>query len=317
MKRRDDKYRAARENVFTTEVGRQYLRELSIDELPGLTTPETTAAMLSLCEALGMRINFVAPAFGFQKNTPYPDNAALRELVERQWAVCRAFDASIGFHSGSGKSSENYQVMGAVTGGHLEIKTSGRYTYEMGVALSTSKNPTDAALWRDWYRFTLDMALAGAFSTDATEQKMARTFITAALEAGATSAGGSATDRHSSADLRAGDVFDSPASCRRALEALPPSPEYMFFSEYNFLYVLAAGGRPDKTSLGDHSPAGYAQRSRFYSISSEARLNYSKSVADYMIFLAATTGLVAPNKCATSAARLDRYTSLDEMLSDI
>jgi hypothetical protein len=36
-----------------------------------------------------------------------------------------------------------------------------------------------------------------------------------------------------------------------------------------------------------------------------------------MIFLAATTGLVAPNKCATSAARLDRYTSLDEMLSDI
>ena len=117
------------------------MRELSIDELPGLTTPETTAAMLSLCEALGMRINFVAPAFGFQKNTPYPDNDALRALIEKQWAVCRAFDASIGFHSGSGKSAENYQVMGAVTGGHLEIKTSGRYTYEMGVALSTSKNP--------------------------------------------------------------------------------------------------------------------------------------------------------------------------------
>ena len=181
MKRRDDKYRAAREKAFTTETGRQYLRELSIDELPGLTTPETTAAMLSLCEALGMRINFVAPAFGFQKNTPYPDNAALRALIEKQWAVCRAFDASIGFHSGSGKSAENYQVMGSVTGGHLEIKTSGRYTYEMGVALSTSKNPRDAALWRDWYRFTLDMAMAGAFSSDATEQKMARTFITTAL----------------------------------------------------------------------------------------------------------------------------------------
>ncbi len=79
MKRRDDKYRAAREAAFTTEVGRRYLRELSIDELPGLTTPETTAAMLSLCEALDMRINFVAPAFGFQKNTPYPDNAELRD----------------------------------------------------------------------------------------------------------------------------------------------------------------------------------------------------------------------------------------------
>ena len=305
MKRRDDKYRAARENAFSTEVGRQYLRELSIDELPGLTTPETTAAMLSLCEALGMKINFVAPAFGFQKNTPYPDNTALRALIEKQWSVCRAFDASIGFHSGSGKSAENYQVMGAVTGGHLEIKTSGRYTYEMGVALSTSKNPKDASLWRDWYRFTLDMAMAGAFSNDPTEQKMARTFITTAL--------GVPTSEESLAD----DLFDSPTSCRRALEALPPSPEYMFFFEYNFLYVLAAGGRPDKAALGDHSPSGYAQRARFYAISPEARLNFARAVADYIVFLAATTGLVDRNRCATAAARLDRYGSLEEMLSEI
>jgi hypothetical protein len=301
MKRRDDKYRAARETAFTTDVGRQYLRELSIDELPGLTTPETTAAMLSLCEALGMRINFVAPAFGFQKNTPYPDNNGLRALIEKQWAVCRAFDASIGFHSGSGKSAENYAVMGAVTAGHLEIKTSGRYTYEMGVALAASKHPQDAALWRDWYRFTLDMVVAGAFSRDTTEQKMARTFITTSLEA----------------DLKVGDLFDSPTSCRRVLEALPPSSEYMFFFEYNFLYLLAAGGRPDKRALGDHSPAGYAQRARFYAISPEARLNFSKAVADYIIFLAATTGLVDANRCARAAARLERYSSLDEMLSEI
>jgi hypothetical protein len=299
MKRRDDKYRAAREKAFTTDAGRQYLRELSIDELPGLTTPETTAVMLSLCEALGMRINFVAPAFGFQKNTPYPDNALLRTLIEKQWGVCRAFDASIGFHSGSGKSAENYQVMGSVTGGRLEIKTSGRYTYEMGVALSTSKNPQDASLWRDWYRFTLDMAMSGAFSSDPTEQKMARSFITTAL----------------GADVP--DIFDSPTSVRRALETLPPSPEHMFFFEYNFLYVLAAGGRPDKTALGDHSPAGYAQRARFYSISPEARLNFAKAIADYIVFLAATTGLAEANRCATAAARLERYNSLEEMLTEI
>jgi hypothetical protein len=70
MKRRDEKYAAARAKLFTTDLGRAYLRELSIDELPGLTTPETTAIMLALCEALGMKINFVAPAFGFQKNMP-------------------------------------------------------------------------------------------------------------------------------------------------------------------------------------------------------------------------------------------------------
>ena len=54
MKMRDDKYlKTARQQAFTTEVGRQYLRELSIDELPGLTTLETTAVMLSLCKKWG------------------------------------------------------------------------------------------------------------------------------------------------------------------------------------------------------------------------------------------------------------------------
>ena len=181
MKRRDEQYAAARAAAFTTAVGRAYLRELSIDELPGLTTPETTAVMLALCEALGMPVQFVAPAFGFQKNMPYPDDAALRALIQKQWDVCARFGVSIGFHSGSGKSAENYRVMGDVTGSRLEIKTSGRYTYEMGVALFASKNAADQALWRDWYRFTLDLALAGAFSADATEQKMARTFVTDAL----------------------------------------------------------------------------------------------------------------------------------------
>jgi hypothetical protein len=237
MKVRDGKYAAARAKLFTTDAGRAYLRELSIDELPGLTTPETTAIMLALCEALGMKIHFVAPAFGFQKNMPYPDNVALRGLIEKQWAVCKDFGASIGFHSGSGKSAENYQVMGAVTGGRLEIKTSGRYTYEMGRALFASANAADQALWRDWYRFTLELAILGAFSADATEQKMARVFIADAL----TKCG------------RGTEVFANPTVTRSALESLPPSPEHMFWFEYNFLHVLAAGGRADAArARADH-----------------------------------------------------------------
>jgi hypothetical protein len=301
MKRRDEKYAAARARLFTTAVGREYLRELSIDELPGLTTPETTAIMLALCEALGMKIHFVAPAFGFQKNMPYPDNAALRELIEKQWKVCRQFGASIGFHSGSGKSAENYQAMGEVTGSHLEIKTSGRYTYEMGRALFASENPTDQKLWADWYRFTVEMALTGAFASDATEQKMARVFITTALEANGKSV----------------DVFGSSATTRAAIEALAPSPEHMFFFEYNFLFVLAAGGRAEKSALGDHSPAGYQQRARFYSISEEGRLNYARNVARYIVFLAENTGLASRERCAAAITLLDRYSTLDQMLGDI
>lgn len=301
MKRRDEKYAAARAAAFTTKAGRAYLRELSIDELPGLTTPETTAIMLALCEALGMPVNFVAPAFGFQKNTPYPDNDALRTLIRKQWDVCKKFGVSIGFHSGSGKSAENYRVMGEVTGSALEIKTSGRYTYEMGVALSQSKNAADASLWSDWYRFTIAMAVAGAFSADATEQKMARVFVTTSL-----AAAGKSTE-----------VFAAPAATRSALEALAPSAEYMFFFEYNFLYVLAAGGKAEKSALGDHTAAGYAQRARFYAVSDEARLLFSKRIAAYLVFLAENTGLASAERCAATAKLLASYTTLDAMLGDI
>ncbi len=301
MKRRDEKYRAARARRFTTPAGQAYLRELSIDELPGLTTPATTAIMLALCEALEMKLSFVAPAFGFQKNMPYPDNAALQALIERQWAVCRSFGVSIGFHSGSGKSAENYRVMGDVTGGHLEIKTSGRYTYEMGRALSASTDAGDQALWRDWYEFTRELALLGSFSADPTEQKMARSFVADALQLA-----GKPAER-----------FDTPAATRATLETLTPSPDHMFWFEYNFLHVLAAGGRPAKVALGDHTAAGYRQRERFYSISAEGRLLYSRNVARYILFLAESTGLGSAAHCAAARTKLEAYASLDAMLADI
>jgi hypothetical protein len=126
---------------------------------------------------------------------------------------------------------------------------------------------------------------------------MARTFVT-------TSVGGD-------------DVFASPAVCRTALEALAPSPDYMFFFEYNFLYVLAAGGRPEKAALGDHSPAGYAQRARFYAISEEARLNFCRAIASYIVFLAENTKLAPAARCADARQRLARYRSLEEMLEEI
>jgi hypothetical protein len=191
--------------------------------------------------------------------------------------------------------------MGAVTGGNLEIKTSGRYTYEMGRALCASKNPADQALWRDWYEFTVELALKGACATDATEQKMARSFITDAL-----GKSGKPTD-----------VFADEAVTRAAIEALPASPEHMFWFEYNFLHVLAGGGKADKAALGDHSPAGYQQRARFYSVSDEGLLNYSKNVAAYIVFLAENTALATKDRCAAANKLLASYTTIDHMLGDI
>jgi hypothetical protein len=301
MKVRDDKYRVARETAFTTELGREYLRELSIDELPGLTTPETTAVMLALAFEMGMPIHFVAPAFGFQKNIPYPDNDALRTMVARIWSVCEKFGVSIGFHSGSGKSAENYQVVGEMTGSKLEIKTSGRYTYEMGVALHASTNESDQSLWSDWYAFTLDLAVAGCFAEDDTERKMAREFVSDTLSAAGANP----------------EVYADSDSCRSALQALNPSPDHVFWFEYNFLYVLAADGRAEKAALGDHSPAGYVQRARFYSISEEGRLLFAKNVALYILFLAENVGIASKERCDVARSELEGYASFDDFYQAI
>jgi hypothetical protein len=98
---------------------------------------------------------------------------------------------------------------------------------------------------------------------------------------------------------------------------MAPSPEHMFFFEYNFLFVLAAGGRPEKAALGDHSPAGYAQRARFYAISPEARLLFSKGVASYIVFLAEHTGLVSRERCAAVRSLLSRIQTYGEFLNEI
>ncbi|MFW5751054.1 MAG: tagaturonate epimerase family protein [Planctomycetota bacterium] len=301
MKARDDKYAAARAAAFSTDIGRAYFRELSIDELPGLTTPETLATMLALAEAMGMPADFVAPAFGFQKNFPFDDNSELRRRIDAAWQVCRSFDVSIGFHSGSGKSAENYRICGEITGSRLEIKTSGRYTYEMGVALCQSENEADQALWRDWYDFTRELALTSAFAPDQTEQEMARSFIAHALER----------------EGRSHDVFATPETARQALSELEPSPDHMFWFEYNFLYVLAAEGSPDKSRLGDHGPAGCRQRARFYAISGKGKLAYSRRVADYICFLAEHTGLAPAGRCAQVRKQLEGFCCYRALLADI
>jgi hypothetical protein len=285
--RRDETYTRVRRDLFTEEVGQRYYRELSIDELPGRTTPETLALCLAMAEALGVQIHYVAPAIGFQKNFPYPDNSELRTTVAALYRVARAFGVSIGFHSGSGKSAENYRVVGEVTERNLEIKTSGRYTYEMGAALARSHASSDQTLWREWYEFTRELAIEGAFAADATRQRMAREFIRNALA-------------HEKRDETG--VFENPGALRSTLAALPSSPDHMFWFEYNFLYVLAGDGSPRR--LGDHGPRGYAQRARFYAISDEARLEYARGVANYILFLAGATGLADASRVAEAREQL-------------
>jgi hypothetical protein len=172
----------------------------------------------------------------------------------------------------------------------------------MGVALAASSHAADRALWQDWYAFTRERALASAFGPDESERQMARQFIAHALRHEARAAEG---------------VFETPEACRKALQALPPSPDHMFWFEYNFLYVLAREGKHDKACLGDHSPAGYRQRARFYAISDEGQLRYAQGVARYLCFLAETTGLGKPESCARALAKLDGYRRYADLYADI
>lgn len=300
MKYRDELYTAIRKEKFTTIEGQTFVKELSIDELPGQTTLETLTACLAMAELMGVKFNFVAPNIGFQKNFPYPDNTELRQKVQSLYAIAQKFGVSFGFHSGSGKSAENYQVVGEVTRQNLEIKTSGRYTYEMGVALSKSKDPSDQKLWTDWYEFTKKLAIRGAFSTNEVQKKFAREFITKSFQ---------------TENKPIDNIFESESILQSEMNKLPPSPEHMHWFEYNFLFVLAGAGSPDK--LGDHTKLGYEQRKRFYTISKEGRLLFAKGVASYIIFLAETTGISNKETISTAKAKLAKLTDIDELLTQI
>lgn len=276
------------------------IKELSIDELPGETTPQTLAVCLALVEAMGMRFDFIAPNIGFQKNIPYADNAALEKKIAALFAVAASFGVSIGFHSGSGKSADNYRIIGSTTGGCFEVKTSGRYTYEMGAALSKSTDPEDQKLWADWYDFTKELALKGAFSEDSAQRNFAREFIASSL-------------KHEGVP---GDtVFKSSQRLKQVLDNIKPSPDHALWFEYNFLFVLAGKGSIDR--LGDHSPEGYEQRGRFYRISDQARLLFAQRVAGYVLFLAETTGIVSAGIVEEARNKLASFKSYEALLDDI
>ena len=300
MKRRDDKYRAARDKAFTTEVGRRYLRELSIDELPGLDDSRNDGG-----DAVAVRGARHAHQFRRAGVRLSEEHA-----VSRQRRAARAHREAVGgvprvrcehrLPFGIGKVGRELPGDGI---GHrrpsrdqderpLHLRDGRGARRRRRIRQMRRCGATGIALRSTW-------RWPGRSAATPPSRRWRATFITTSL----------APTRPT------GRLSISPTSCRAALEALPPSPDYMFFFEYNFLYVLAAGGRPDKTALGDHSPAGYAQRARFYAISPEARLNFSKAVADYIVFLAATTGA---GRGATAARRppraSTRYTSLDEML---
>ena len=300
VKRRDGLYADIRRKTFSTETGRELIKELSIDELPGETTPQTLAVCLALVEAMGMRFNFIAPNIGFQKNIPYADNAALEKKIKALFAVAASFGVSIGFHSGSGKSAGNYRIMGSATKGCFEVKTSGRYTYEMGTALAASTDPEDQKLWADWYAFTKELALKGAFSEDPAQRNFAREFIASSL-------------KHEGLTVDA--VFESPARLKQTLDSVKPSPDHAFWFEYNFLFILAGKGSIDR--LGDHSAEGYEQRSRFYRISDQARLLFAQRVAGYILFLAETTGIRSAKTVDEAGKKLAAFGSYEALLDDI
>ncbi len=297
---RDERYVAVRDKYFTVPEGRKFFKELSIDELPGETSPHTLAVCLALVEVMGMRFDFIAPNIGFQKNIPYADTAALENKIDALYHIAERFGVSMGFHSGSGKSAENYGAIGRITGGALEIKTSGRYTYEMGVALSRSTDRHDQKLWRDWYKFTKELAVRGAFADNASQKTFARDFIVATFQL---------------EGISPEKAFDSADHLRRMLDALAPSPDHVFWFEYNFLYILAASGSIAR--LGDHSAEGYRQRSRFYRISDQARMLYARQTAAYILFLAESTALAKPDRVGTAAKKLAGFSSYRELLDDI
>ena len=264
--------------AFTTAVGRAYLRELSIDELPGPDDAgddgDHAGAVRGAraCRSISSR----RPSAS-RRTCRSPTTPRCAALIEKQWDVCAQFGVSIGFHSGSGKSAENYQVMRrrSPAAGSRSRRAAATPT-RWARALFASKNAADQALWRDWYKFTLRAGARSARSAPTRPNRRWRAVHRRCARA-------RRARRRCLRDARRVRARRS-RRWRRARTTCSGSSTISCI-------VLAGGGRADKAALGDHTPAGYRQRARFYAISDEGRLRYAQDVARYICFLAETTGL--------------------------
>ncbi len=298
--RRDAACAHIRQEQFASPDARRFLRELALDDIAGPTSPEALAVCLALAEALSLRFDFVTPNLGFRDNLAHAGETDLRAKVVRLCEVARSFGTSLGFRADRGEDAQGFRVCGEVTSGKLKIEASGRDTCEMGAALAASRAPQDQQLWRDWHAFTQKLATENAFSTHEARRKLAREFISTSFDA---------------AGLSTNGVFDGPAALEKALAALGLSPAHKFWCEYAFLFVLAAEGSTAK--LGDHSPAGYQQRARFYGISDEGKLLFAKNVATHLISLAETSGLCPVERSEAARDRLAAIETYAEFLADV
>jgi hypothetical protein len=290
---RNTAHTRARQEHFRSPEGRRFFKEL--DGLPGQATPDVIAVCLAMADAFGVKLDFVSLNSRSTKNSPEAredQGIQLKQMHE----VAEKFGASLVFHE---ERFESFRA-GADTTGHFAVKTSGRDTYDMGAALAASQDAKDQQLWRDWYSFTKKLAAEGTFSAHETRRTFVRDLIAQSLD----TAGQSTTG-----------IFDSPASLEKALAGLPPSPDHAFWIEYNFLFVLAAEGSTVK--LGDHSPAGYQQRARFYGISDEGKLGFAKNVASTLMRLAEQTGICPAERIGSARDRLATIKTYADLLADV
>ena len=128
----------------------------------------------------------------------------------------------------------------------------------------------------------------GAFSSDATEQKMARHSWSTRFRKSALPTDVFADPRERSAAIR---------PSRRARKTCSGSS--------NFLYVLAADGRAEKSALGDHSARRLPAAGALLSVSAEARLNFARNIGRVhrLPRRAHGVGLEGTLRCGQPAAR--------------
>jgi len=141
--------------------GEPFDYEFSLDEGPGITTPEELRYALDRLTKKGVKVAFIAPNVGFEKRLDYrlPDGMPGLEARVKEMAVIAAdYGALLDFHSGSDKSSLTYQTISKAAGGKIKLKVSGK----LQLILSEVLADLDPEFFNEWWDYTLISAKAEA-----------------------------------------------------------------------------------------------------------------------------------------------------------
>jgi len=300
MKRLDERIQQSRGRLFRAPEGLAFARAIK----PGLKQGEPDrcglAVLVALAAETGMPVSFVDVTPAGLCPGPHPDNSVLRHVIADWASLLKSLGTRVRVGIGPSVTPESLDAINKGSHGSCGLMVTSAPLVSMGQALFDSSVRIEKELWRDWYRYSAESALAEAFGRPVDSRHAARESIGESLRRA----------------YRMGDVFGSRTEARDAVDSLEPGVGSPLWVQFGPGFLTGHGG-PAKRSAQTRFLETESVRARFHRISDSAGLGFSLRLARRLLGVATHLRMAPDRKLRIASSALERFASSAEFIADI